>query len=236
MKSRKFFYLVLWFMSLILMGRLTWEYASRKTAPEEKEYSSPSVSSERPRAASVRRENESYDDRRPQVESFLFDPNEADTSQLLRLGLTPVQVRSICRHRARGYSYSSKEDFSRVPFLTKGQWAHLEPLIRIGEQYQLLSPPKTSAGYTDTLVHRSVEASEHGVRENRKDSAVIPRVNINSDSFKRLVAHPFLSFEQVKALKSFQKRYGRISNMSELLALAEFTIEDTVRLSPYVDF
>ena len=70
------------------------------------------------------------------VESFPFDPNEADSTQLLRLGLTPAQVRSIYRHRAKGYVYSTSEDFARTPFMTKGQWNHLKPLIKIGDQYK----------------------------------------------------------------------------------------------------
>lgn len=36
------------------------------------------------------------------IESFEFDPNEADSTQLLRLGLAPFQVRSIYRYRAKG--------------------------------------------------------------------------------------------------------------------------------------
>ena len=35
-------------------------------------------------------------------ERFAFDPNTADSSQLLRLGLQPWQVRNIYRYRAKG--------------------------------------------------------------------------------------------------------------------------------------
>ena len=61
-------------------------------------------------------------------------------------------------------------------------------------------------------------------------------VNLNESSFKALVRHPFLSYEQVKAVKNFQRKYGRIRNMTELLILPEFTVEDTLRLSPYLQF
>lgn len=225
----------LWLMSLVLVGRLTWEYTSK----ENKKEAAPSVvarpSTHYSGSPAVKEETSYYGQAKPQPESFVFDPNEADSTQLLRLGLTPAQVRSIYRHRAKGYSYSSKEDFSRLPFLTKGQWAHLEPLIRIGEQYQLLSPPNkvpAKTAQTDTL------SSQQSLKETprAKDSVFISRVNINRDSFKRLVNHPFLSYDQVKALKNFQRRYGNIHNMAELLVLAEFTVEDTLRLSPYVDF
>lgn len=238
MNFKHIFICVLWLLSLVLVGRLTWEYTSSQSSPEKHgEYVTRPFLTGRAGDAAPRRKASSYDVSRPRVESFVFDPNEADTSQLLRLGLTPAQVRSICRHRARGYVYSSKEDFSRVPFLTKGQWAHLAPLIRIGEQYQLLLPRESraeAAVYSDTLLRTQSVKEERP--SGRDTSSVIPRVNLNRDSFKRLVGHPFLSFVQVKALKAFQRRYGAVHNMSELLALSEFSAADTARLSPYVDF
>lgn len=73
-----------------------------------------------------------------QTESFYFDPNEADSTQLLRLGLAPFQVRSIYRYRAKGGRYSTKDDFRRVYRLTNEQWERISPLIRISQKYQLV--------------------------------------------------------------------------------------------------
>lgn len=75
-------------------------------------------------------------------ESFTFDPNEADSTQLLRLGLAPFQVRSIYRYRAKGGRFSTKNDFRRVYRLTNEQWEHLSPLIRIAKKYQLVDLPQ----------------------------------------------------------------------------------------------
>lgn len=76
------------------------------------------------------------------LESFTFDPNEADSTQLLRLGLAPFQVRSIYRYRAKGGRFSTKDDFRRVYRLTNEQWEHLSPLIRIAKKYQLVDLPQ----------------------------------------------------------------------------------------------
>lgn len=73
------------------------------------------------------------------IESFEFDPNEADSTQLLRLGLAPFQVRSIYRYRAKGGRFCTADDFRRVYRLTNEQWEHLSPLIRISRRYQLVS-------------------------------------------------------------------------------------------------
>ena len=70
------------------------------------------------------------------AERFAFDPNTADSTQLLRLGLKPWQVRSIYRYRAKGGVFSEPADFARVYGLTLKQYRELEPYIRIGRDYQ----------------------------------------------------------------------------------------------------
>ena len=70
-----------------------------------------------------------------QPESFPFDPNTADSTQLLRLGLQPWQVRNIYKYRARGGVYRKKEDFARLYGLTVKDYRRLEPYIRISEDY-----------------------------------------------------------------------------------------------------
>lgn len=93
------------------------------------------VSGDRPASGS----SQYYAVEASQPESFPFDPNEADSTQLLRLGLAPFQVRSIYRYRAKGGRFSTKDDFRRVYRLTNEQWERLSPLICIDRKYQLVS-------------------------------------------------------------------------------------------------
>lgn len=69
------------------------------------------------------------------VERFPFDPNTADSTELLRLGLTSWQVRSIYRYRAKGGIYREPKDFARLYGLTVKQFRELEPYIRISSDY-----------------------------------------------------------------------------------------------------
>ena len=55
-------------------------------------------------------------------ELFPFDPNTADSTQLLKLGLQSWQVRSIYRFRAKGGIFREKTDFARLYGLTKKQY------------------------------------------------------------------------------------------------------------------
>ena len=69
-------------------------------------------------------------------ETFPFDPNTADSTTLLRLGLSPWQVRSIYRYRAKHGRYHKTEDFMKLPGLTNEQWERLRPYIRIATEFQ----------------------------------------------------------------------------------------------------
>ena len=69
------------------------------------------------------------------VERFPFDPNTADSTALLRLGLRPWQVRNIYKYRAAGGIYRSKKDFARLYGLTVKEYRELEPYIRISKDY-----------------------------------------------------------------------------------------------------
>lgn len=74
---------------------------------------------------------------------FPFDPNTADSTELLALGLEPWQVRNIYKYRAKGGVFRKREDFARVYGLTNKQYRELAPLIRIGSDYQ----PYMARGY-----------------------------------------------------------------------------------------
>ena len=117
----------------------------------------------------------------PQVEpdSFLFDPNEADSTQLLRLGLAPFQVRSIYRYRAKGGRFSTKDDFRRVYRLTNEQWERLSPLIRIASKYQLV-PVVESADPRLSSIPRAKALGD----------SVSDSLSVGSDSSASAVAKP----------------------------------------------
>ena len=72
----------------------------------------------------------------PETELFTFDPNTADSTILLRLGLAPWQVRNIYKYRSRGGVYRTKQDFARLYGLTVEKYRELEPYIQINGDYR----------------------------------------------------------------------------------------------------
>jgi DNA uptake protein and related DNA-binding proteins len=60
-----------------------------------------------------------------------FNPNTADSSRLLSLGLRPYVVRNILKYRRKGGMFRKPEDFSRIYGISPEQYAQLKSYIRI---------------------------------------------------------------------------------------------------------
>lgn len=62
------------------------------------------------------------------------------------------------------------------------------------------------------------------------------QLRINHATFKQLVAHPYLSYEQTKAIVNHVRRYGPLHSWRDLRLYKEFSDNDFARLAPYVTF
>lgn len=131
---------------------------------------------------------------RRQYELFPFDPNTADSTQLLRLGLSPWQVRNIYRYRAAGGVYRVPTDFAQLYGLTVKDYRRLEPYIRISADYA-----PAAERYVREDIHADVRDSARypvkllpteTIELNRADTNMLKRVpGIGSGYARRIVAY-----------------------------------------------
>lgn len=147
-----------------------------------------------------------------EVRLFPFDPNTADSTALLQLGLKPWQVRSIYKYRAAGGVFSHPSDFARLYGLTQKQYRQLEPYIRIASDYRPAA--ELSAGREpvprDTFRHVShkIGPTEH-ISLNAADTASLMKVpGIGSYFARRIVAYRerlggFASADQLREIDDF---------------------------------
>lgn len=63
----------------------------------------------------------------------------------------------------------------------------------------------------------------------------VTKIDVNKASFKVLVAHPYLSYNQVKAIVSYREQHGEIKSIEEFENLHIFRGKDISRLLPYLD-
>lgn len=68
------------------------------------------------------------------------------------------------------------------------------------------------------------------------DPGQIRKLDVNHSDFKTLVHHPYLNYEQVKALFNYRRNWGNLSSIEVLKQLEEFSEDDIQRLRFYLEF
>ena len=192
------------------------------------------------------------------VERFPFDPNTADSTQLLRLGLQPWQVKNIYKYRAKGGVYRRKEDFAQLYGLTVKQYRELEPYIQISSDYL---PAATVVEYRESRYSRAsrdsreprdsnlhypvkIKENEHVVL-NTADTAQLRTVpGIGTYYAKEIVRHGqwlggYVSIDQLDEIEGFpqeSKKYFVIQGASpKKLNVNKLTLQQ-LRKHPYINY
>lgn len=157
------------------------------------------------------------------VETFPFDPNTADSTTLLRLGLAPWQVRAVYRYRAKHGRYHTPEDFMRLPGMTVELWQRLGPQVRIAEAFRYVTPPARAKQDAPALPHEAVAAGPDSLRgiahesqrEVRRDS--FPRqeklaagitVDINTADTAALKMIPGIGSRRAASIVAYRQKLG----------------------------
>ena len=165
----------------------------------------------------------------PSKECFYFDPNTADSTQLLRLGLQPWQVRNVYRYRAKGGVYRKKEDFARLYGLTVKDYRRLEPYIRISEDYL---PASTLVGNARRTSFSSGTSFPSSTSNYKKDSLRYPlkiregeHVVLNTADTSMLRKVPGIGAYYAKEIVRYGKWLGGYVHVSQLDEIDNFPKE-----------
>lgn len=150
---------------------------------------------------------------------FPFDPNTADSTTLLRLGLKPWQVRSIYKYRAHGGRFRKPEDFARLYGLTLAQYRRLEPYIRI-------EPEVMAADVVGRTAERRVEKREPATEQRRSYPEKLTlddaKVDINTADTALLMRIPGIGPYFARRIVELRQRRKAFVEVDELLAIRNF--------------
>lgn len=64
----------------------------------------------------------------------------------------------------------------------------------------------------------------------------VKKIRINHATFKELVRHPYINYEQTKDIVNHVRQYGPLHSFKELRLYKEFSEKDFQRLEPYIQF
>ena len=156
------------------------------------------------------------------VETFAFDPNEADSTTLLRLGFAPFQVRGIYRYRGKGGRYHELADVQRIPGMTNEQWERLASYVRIDRRYQYVTPGPRRSYTPENAAHR--EAVEAMLR----DTVLRPMklragetVDVNVADTNLLKRIPGIGSYYANRIVNYRERLGGFIDVSQALEADE---------------
>lgn len=193
-----------------------------------------------------RRPTEYYAVEGRKAELFPFDPNTADSTALLRLGLQPWQVRNIYKYRAHGGVYRKPIDFAKLYGLTVKQYKALEPYIRIGAEYQPASTLVKEEEYVrDTSLYPIKLKENERISLNITDTTTLKRVpGIGSYFAHAIVRHGerlggYVDIDQLDEIEGFPteaKRYFEIHSMNtKRMNLNKLNLSE-LRRHPYIGY
>ena len=162
-------------------------------------------------------------------ELFYFDPNTADSTDLIRLGLQPWQVRNIYHYRAKGGIYRQANDFARLYGLTKKQFEILRPYIRIGEDYQPAAD--YYGGYGSE--QRSRQGAEQGHGDEQKEKVYSypqklrpgQHIAINTADTTELKKIPGIGSSYARAIVRYREQLGGFVSVAQLKEIEGFPEE-----------
>lgn len=156
-----------------------------------------------------------------------------------------LRVKSADQHNAkfseRKVAPVGTKSFTMVE-LNKADSASLEALPGIGPVFskRILKYRSILGGYHNLNQLYEVYGMQPETVEKIKglvkiDTTLIRKIDINEALFKEINAHPYISFEQTKAICKFRSR-NKILSIIQLMDQQIFSAEDAAKLRPYLLF
>lgn len=93
-------------------------------------------------------------------------------------------------------------------------------------------------GFVDCRQMREIEGLPGDIEQWVKVEAGFQpqRLRINRATFKQLVRHPYLNYEQTKSIVNYRDKYGALRDFGPLRLDSNFKESDFDRLRPYIDW
>lgn len=152
-----------------------------------------------------------------QVNYVDFDPNTADSTTLLGLGLQPYQVRAIYHYRANGGVYRRATDFARLYGLTAKQYRELEPYIHISADYL---PASEVYGAKEELHKTPIDTLRYPVKLKNSE-----HVALNVADTTQLRRVPGIGAYYARRIVAYRQRLGGFVNARQLFEIDDFPEE-----------
>lgn len=139
--------------------------------------------------------------KREEIKLSVFDPNTADSSQLVALGLSPRQSTSMIRFRDRIGGFKSKEDVKNVRVLHASLYEKWEPYIELSPAFGIKQTKKFQSDYKAD-------------RDASRPKWIV--LDLNKADTTELQDLPFIGSGRSKAIVNYRERLGGFYTVEQL--------------------
>lgn len=167
---------------------------------------------QRAATASVQRDRGERNGLSSDARLFPFDPNHADSSALVRLGLSSRQVRNLLAYRRKGGRWHSPDDLARLYGLNHEDFLRLRPYVRIAPEDQR----KTFAYNEENGAHHGVPVGDrpsYGAVEKMKEGETL---DINSADSAQLNRVPGIGGYYARKIVAYRERMGGFVSVHQI--------------------
>lgn len=220
-----------WIVILVVIGAYiySWHEPRNVSVEKRKEYSEVSANSVKDGSPS---RSATYAVPEEKVETFPFDPNTADSTTLLKLGLAPWQVRAIYKYRAKHGRYHTPDDFKRLPGMTYELWDRLGPQVRIARQFQYIDENEKHSSLPEKTAS-SAQASPASVVSQKVDSVssrphkfeAFNQVDINKADTAELMRIPGIGSYRSNKIVEYRRKLGGFTKPEQVMEACEMPDE-----------
>lgn len=185
------------------------------------------------KASSVNAEPLDADIQPQTYDTFYFDPNTADTTMLLRLGLPRWMIHSMLKYRAAGGRYSRTDDLKRVPGMTPEIYERIAPYVTIDSKFKPYDPVELALERQNErlAVRRTIDSIEHATLPHKLKAG--ERLDLNSADSASLCTVPGIAGYRARAIINYRGLLGGFVDVKQLADITE--VPDSCSVWFYVD-
>lgn len=136
-----------------------------------------------------------------EINLTVFDPNTADSSQLVSLGMSPKQASSLIRFRDRMGGFKSKEDVKNVRVLHASLFERWEPFIELSLAVGKKQTEKFKSDFNQS-------------RQYSRAKWIV--LDLNSADTTELQDLPFIGSGRSRAIVNYRERLGGFYTVEQL--------------------
>lgn len=145
-----------------------------------------------------------------------FDPNEADSALLCRIGLPGWMARNVVRYRQKGGVFRKPEDFRRIYGMTDERFEMLRPYIRIARQDTATTPATADKIQPDTTRKDSTRKPAIPLFQHVRKYPAGTIIELNQADTTELKKIPGVGSVIARMIVKYRTRLGGYYSVSQL--------------------